>query len=191
MYPGHGVQFVRNDSKTFNFCRSKCHKNFSRKRNPRKMKWTKAYRKAAGKEMTIDTTFDFEKRRNRPTKYDRELMGKTLMAMKKVTEVQAQREKRFFDVRHKDKAAKEKAAIRAEVEQSIELLVPAAADREKALANVKEVIRHKQQSNALTRIKLKAREASMDVDDDEAEVIRTMSRPDCQGVTEAAAERKF
>lgn len=32
-----------------------------------------------------DTTFDFEKRRNRPVKYDREAMGKTLLAMKKVS----------------------------------------------------------------------------------------------------------
>jgi large subunit ribosomal protein L24e len=169
MYPGHGVQFVRNDSKVFKFCRSKCHRNFTRKRNPRKMKWTKAYRKAAGKEMTVDTTFDFEKRRNRPTKYDRELMGKTLLAMKKVTEVQEKREQRFFDVRHKDKAAKEKAAIRVEVEQSIELLVPAAANREKALANVKEIIKHKQATNAVMKKQAKARaaasaEAAMDVD---------------------------
>ena len=59
----------------FRFCRSKCHKNFKMKRNPRKVAWTKAYRKLAGKELAEDATFELERRRNRPEKYDREVGG--------------------------------------------------------------------------------------------------------------------
>ena len=52
------------DMQIFRFCRSKCHKNFKMKRNPRKVAWTKAYRKLAGKELAEDATFELERRRN-------------------------------------------------------------------------------------------------------------------------------
>ena len=112
-YPGHGTMFVRNDSKTFRFCRSKCHKNFKMKRNPRKVKWTKSFRHAAGKEMVIDSTLEFEKRRNIPVRYDRELMGTTLKAMKRVSEIRIKRErvlakKRLALGKQKNSAAKDK-----------------------------------------------------------------------------------
>ncbi|OAY71868.1 putative ribosome biogenesis protein RLP24, partial [Ananas comosus] len=41
-----------------------CHKNFKMKRNPRKVKWTKASG-VTWKDMAQDTTFEFERKRNR------------------------------------------------------------------------------------------------------------------------------
>eukprot|EP00644_Phytophthora_capsici_P003570 jgi/Phyca11/535097/estExt2_fgenesh1_pg.C_PHYCAscaffold_310096 len=127
VYPGHGITFVRNDSKIFRFCRSKCHKNFNRKRNPRKVKWTKAFRKAAGKEMALDTTFDFDKQRHRAVKYDRELMGATIHAIERVTQIKEKREAAFYKNRMKDSKAKAKARDLRELEQNITLIEPAAA----------------------------------------------------------------
>ncbi|XP_018054759.1 PREDICTED: probable ribosome biogenesis protein RLP24 [Atta colombica] len=92
IFPGHGIQFVRNDCKIFKFCRSKCHAAFKKKKNPRKVKWTKAYRKTVGKELAVDPSFEFEKRRNVPIKYNRELWSKTVEAMKKVETIRQRRQ---------------------------------------------------------------------------------------------------
>ena len=92
------------------------------KRNPRKLKWTKAYRKAAAKEMTVDSTFDFEKRRNAPVKYDRNLMTATIRAMKRVSEVKAKREQRFFEKRMLVRKKHEKARNKVDISQGIDLV---------------------------------------------------------------------
>jgi len=128
--------FVRNDSKQFRFCRAKCHRNFNKKRNPRKVAWTKAYRKTRGKEMAVDRTFEFEKRRNRPVKYDRDLMGKTIVAIQRVEEIKNKREERFFADRMKDAKAEKKKQARVEIEKSIDLLAPAVAKRDEVMRNV-------------------------------------------------------
>ena len=99
VYPGHGTMFIRNDSKKFRFCSSKCNKLFKAKKNPRKLKWTKAARAANGKEMTNDSVLEFEQRRNVPTRYNRDLMVKTLQAMKRVHEIKVVRQQRFFNKR--------------------------------------------------------------------------------------------
>lgn len=96
IYPGHGIQFVRNDCKIFKFCRSKCHAAFKKKKNPRKTKWTKAYRKTVGKELAIDPSFEFEKRRNIPVKYDRETWTKAVEAMKKVNTIKTKRQNAYI-----------------------------------------------------------------------------------------------
>lgn len=123
---------MRNDAKQFEFCRSKCHRNFNRKRNPRKMKWTKAFRKNVGKEMTVDTTFEFEKRRNRPVRYNRETMEQTLRAMKRVSEIQHKRQDLFFKMRMKAHKGTQREQIRADIRKGIDILAPAAAAKEQA-----------------------------------------------------------
>ncbi|XP_058221386.1 probable ribosome biogenesis protein RLP24 [Rhododendron vialii] len=122
VYPGHGIQFVRNDAKIFRFCRSKCHKNFKMKRNPRKVKWTKAYRRLHGKDMTQDSTFEFERKRNRPERYDRNLAENTLKAIKKIVKVRSEREARHHTRRMKGKRAKEQNEASKELEQSIHMV---------------------------------------------------------------------
>ena len=106
-----------------------------KKRNPRKTAWTKAYRRARGKEMTVDSTFDFEKRRNRPVKYNRELVGTTLRAMQRVGEIQQRRKELHFKARMAEHKASARERARVEIKQNIDLLAPAAAVRETAIAN--------------------------------------------------------
>ncbi|KAA6429859.1 MAG: putative ribosome biogenesis RLP24 [Trebouxia sp. A1-2] len=122
IYPGHGISFVRNDASVFNFCRSKCHKNFKMKRNPRKVKWTKAYRKLAGKELAEDTTFEMERQRNKPVKYNRELVHKSVKAMQKVEEVRVARQDRFHEARMKRAAKQQNRADQKELETGIDLI---------------------------------------------------------------------
>ncbi|KAK2956683.1 putative Ribosome biogenesis protein RLP24 [Blattamonas nauphoetae] len=99
IYPGHGIAFIRNDAKTFRFCRSKCHKAFKMKKNPKKVRWTGAFRRSHGKELLHDSTFDFERKQNRPVRYDRELYAKTINAMKRIQEIRLRRERLHYKQR--------------------------------------------------------------------------------------------
>jgi large subunit ribosomal protein L24e len=96
IYPGHGMMYVRNDAKAFRFCRSKCRKNFNMKRNPRKLRWTKAHRVAAGKELVVDATLSFERRRQRVAKYDRDVVASTLRAMPAIAKIKSARERDLY-----------------------------------------------------------------------------------------------
>ena len=131
----------------FRFCRPKCHKAFLKKRNPRKVRWTKAFRKSAGKEMKVDSTFEFEKKRNKPVRYDRELMGATIRAMKRVSEIQQAREARFYENRMKGNKAKEKERRVVEIAQSINLVRPAITRRTEEV-NVTDTVKVKEKGSA-------------------------------------------
>lgn len=92
------------------------------KRNPRKLKWTKAYRKNAGKEMVVDSTLLFGARRNEPVRYDRQLVQKTLLAMQRISEIRARRERVFYKKRMAGKRERELAEARRLVANNEHLL---------------------------------------------------------------------
>jgi large subunit ribosomal protein L24e len=156
---------VRNDAKQFRFCRSKCHANFKMKRNPRKLGWTKAFRRAHGKEMTVDSTLQFQQRRNIPVRYNRELTAKTLLAMERIEEVRRRREKAFYRKRMEGVKERELEADRKLVAENQHLLPPQYRDQaEKVLAEeaVEEmdleeenVLAEKQKSKVKTKKKQK------------------------------------
>jgi large subunit ribosomal protein L24e len=79
-----------------------------------------------------------------PVRYDRELMGATLRAMKRVGEIQAAREVRFYANRMKGNKAAEKAAHAVEVAQNISLVKPA-------------VVRKAEEVQVAAKVKVKAK----------------------------------
>ena len=102
------------------------------KRNPRKVRWTKAYRKLAGKELAEDSTFEMERKRNRPEKYNRELVATTVKAMKRIKEIRVARQDRFYEERMAGNKERQRAADRKQLEQEIHLVkAPGALLKEK------------------------------------------------------------
>lgn len=107
------------------------------KRNPRKVRWTKAHRKLAGKELVDDKTFEFERKRNRPEKYDRQLVQKTIKAIEKVSEVRQKRNIRLHELRMQRAKAQAKGAQKAQLDKEIHLIkapIAQAAEKVKVAA---------------------------------------------------------
>lgn len=103
------------------------------KRNPRKVKWTKAYRKLAGKDLVDDAVFDMERRRNVPEKYDRTLVAKSVAAMKRTDELRVARAARHHERRMRVAKAKDAVAERAALEHGLHLVkAPGVVAAEKA-----------------------------------------------------------
>eukprot|EP00186_Timspurckia_oligopyrenoides_P004185 CAMPEP_0182446382 /NCGR_PEP_ID=MMETSP1172-20130603/4168_1 /TAXON_ID=708627 /ORGANISM="Timspurckia oligopyrenoides, Strain CCMP3278" /LENGTH=99 /DNA_ID=CAMNT_0024642307 /DNA_START=211 /DNA_END=510 /DNA_ORIENTATION=- len=83
--------------------------------------------------MVVDSTFEFERRRNRVMKYDRDLMSTTLRAMKTVGKIRAKREKAFFRQRMKVKTLVERRQALKELKEDVELIEPAIVRERKQL----------------------------------------------------------
>lgn len=122
IYPGHGIQFMRNDCRVFKFCRSKCHRHFKKKHNPKKFKWTKAYRKTHGKELMYDKTLEFENRKEEPVRYNRDLMVKTIQAIKRIEEIKDRRQRDHWKERMRIARLKNPNEITNVLEKHVNLI---------------------------------------------------------------------
>lgn len=70
----------------------------------------------------MDNALEFEKRRNIPVKYNRELWDKTVEAMKRVEEIKLKRQARFIMNRLKKGKQLEKEEAITEVKKNIHLI---------------------------------------------------------------------
>ena len=95
---------------------------FKHKKNPRKTRWTKAFRKTHAKELTLDPTFEFEKKRDAPPKYSRDLWQKTTEAMKKVEEIKSKRQAHFMFKRFQEANEIEKKRDRNIVRKNLSMI---------------------------------------------------------------------
>ncbi|CAL4936930.1 unnamed protein product [Urochloa decumbens] len=108
------------------------------KRNPRKVKWTKAYRRLHGKDMTQDSTFEFERKRNRPERYDRNVTEQTLKAIPVIVKTRHERLKKHISDRHKPGKKKELERDNKELEQDINILPKKLRNTEGSVEETKE-----------------------------------------------------
>lgn len=84
-----------------------------------------------GKELTVDPCFEFEKRRNVPVKYDRELWTKTIETIKKVNTIRERREKHYVMERLRKGTQREIHNDVRDVQKNISLIQAPAGLRKK------------------------------------------------------------
>lgn len=111
--------------------------------------------------MTVDSTLEFEKRRNIPIRYDRELMSKTLEAMSRVSEIKKKRELAFYNARMRAsrKGLSEKAAkntMDRNVLKREEHLKPTIEAEKKKMEEIKEIRSEAKEKREKERIYVKS-----------------------------------
>lgn len=136
IYPGHGITFIRNDSIVFPFCRSKCNKAFKRKWNPRKTRWTKAYRLFHNKE--VHGVEGFEKKREEIKRYNREVVVDTIKAIPVISEIEKEKRKFYIHNRIMETREKNKENDMNILKKHAHLLEEKEAKKSKVIAAQKE-----------------------------------------------------
>lgn len=86
--------------------------------------------------MVVDSTLLFGARRNEPIRYDRDLMEKTLSAMKRISEIRTRRERVFYKKRMAGKREREMVIARKLVAENEHLLPRLRGSEKKRLAEL-------------------------------------------------------
>ena len=144
------------------------------KRNPRKLAWTKVFRRAHGKEMTVDNTLAFAARRNIPLRYNRDHITTTLKAMNRISEIRTRRERAFYKMRMAGNKERQRALDRKIVAENEHLLPRERASerlvREATMAmteelvNVSEIPQVKEMKKKMVKKKLVGGDTGMEID---------------------------
>ena len=106
--------------------------------------------------MTVDTTLQFAARRQIPVRYDRNLVSKTLKAMRRVSEIRARRETVFFKNRMAGNKERVRAANRKLVAEN-EHLLPRQRASERIVAEVEEPLEIEAMEVPMQKVKQKVR----------------------------------
>merc|ERR1711904_463054 len=83
-------------------------------------------------------TLEFEKKRNRPLKYDRELIGTTIKAMKRISEIKHDREARHGEQRLRGKKKERTLQQIKEIMQFKDIIRPPTATKPTNLMLIKQ-----------------------------------------------------
>lgn len=97
------------------------------------MRWTKAYRKTHGKELTCDPVYEFEKNKDSAIRYNRDLWVNTIQAMEKIDKIRQDRETRFWEERMRKSHHDKKEMIKANLMKH-DSLIKNVETRKKVLA---------------------------------------------------------
>ena len=125
--------------------------------NDPQLKWTKAFRKSAGKEMLVDSTLTFAARRNVPVRYNRDLVATTLKAMQRVSEIRARRERVFYKNRMAGNKERTKAADRKLVAENEHLLPRVRASEKVEKEGVEPIVVEGQRVGVVQKTKTKTK----------------------------------
>jgi len=116
------------------------------------MRWTKAYRKTHGKELTCDPVYEFEKNKDTAIRYNRDVWVDTIQAMEKIDKIRQDRENRFWDERMRKAQHHKKEMIKSNLMKH-DSLIRNVETRKKVLA-MKDA---KEEQKKLKRMQLRSK----------------------------------